>query len=63
MRRYLWILIAALSGAIVWQTVAQDAAARQRGDAANRVAIDPDDIAGIVTSSKGAEAGVWVIAE
>ncbi len=27
------------------------------------VAIDPDDIAGIVTSAKGAEAGVWVIAE
>src|SRR3954463_7632424 len=27
------------------------------------VAIDPDDIGGIVTSSKGPEAGVWVIAE
>ncbi len=63
MRRYLWILIAALSGAIVWQTVPQDAAARQRGDAANRIAIDPDDIAGIVTSAKGPETGVWVIAE
>jgi hypothetical protein len=27
------------------------------------VAIDPDDIGGIVTSSKGPEAGVWVIVE
>src|SRR6266576_2485316 len=27
------------------------------------VRIDPDDIGGVVTSSKGPEAGVWVIAE
>src|SRR5256712_11051363 len=27
------------------------------------VSIDPDDIGGVVTSSKGPEAGVWVIAE
>src|SRR6266568_740361 len=27
------------------------------------VAIDPDDIGGVVSSSKGPEAGVWVIAE
>ena len=27
------------------------------------VAIDNDDIGGVVTSAKGAEAGVWVIAE
>jgi hypothetical protein len=27
------------------------------------VAIDSDDIGGVVTSSKGPEAGVWVIAE
>src|SRR4029077_7978444 len=30
---------------------------------APRVAIDADDIGGVVTSSKGPEAGVWVIAE
>jgi hypothetical protein len=30
---------------------------------AGRIAIDPDDIAGTVTSSRGPEAGVWVIAE
>src|SRR5438876_9785432 len=27
------------------------------------VALDPDDIGGVVSSSKGPEAGVWVIAE
>jgi hypothetical protein len=31
--------------------------------AANQVAIDPDDIGGVVTSANGPEAGVWVIAE
>lgn len=30
---------------------------------ASSVSIDPDDIGGVVTSSKGPEAGVWVIAE
>src|ERR1700742_1935903 len=31
--------------------------------AAQAVRIDADDIGGVVTSTKGAEAGVWVIAE
>jgi hypothetical protein len=35
--------------------------ARQGGNAA--VAIDADDIGGVVTSAKGPEAGVWVIAQ
>jgi hypothetical protein len=35
--------------------------AQQTGGAT--VALDPDDIGGVVTSSKGPEAGVWVIAE
>src|SRR5688572_24425927 len=35
--------------------------ARQGGSAA--VAVDGDDIAGVVTSTKGPEAGVWVIAQ
>src|SRR5215472_3492830 len=30
---------------------------------ASDIKIDPDDIGGVVTSSKGPEAGVWVIAE
>jgi len=33
------------------------------GQSNDRVAIDQDDIGGIVTSAKGPEAGVWVIAE
>jgi hypothetical protein len=32
-------------------------------EAAKRVSIDADDIGGVVTDSKGPEAGVWVIAE
>ena len=35
--------------------------AQQRGGAT--VAIDGDDIGGVVASAKGPEAGVWVIAE
>jgi hypothetical protein len=34
----------------------------QQGNSAT-VALDPDDIGGVVTSAKGPEAGVWVIAE
>ena len=30
---------------------------------ASEVQLDDDDIGGVVTSAKGAEAGVWVIAE
>ena len=36
-------------------------AARQ--PAADAVKVDPTDIGGVVTSSKGPEAGAWVIAE
>ena len=59
MPRYFWTLTAGLAGAaLVWQ-----AAAQSRNNTAQQTAIDADDIAGIVTSSKGAEAGIWVIAE
>jgi hypothetical protein len=44
-----------LAASLTWVDAAQ-----KRG---GRVAIDPDDIGGVVTSSKGPEAGVWVIAE
>ena len=30
---------------------------------ADGIALDPDDIGGVVTSASGPEAGVWVIAE
>src|SRR5438445_3674268 len=45
---------------MIWIAVAVIAAQQQAGTA---VAIDRDDIGGTVTSAKGPEAGVWVIAE
>src|SRR6267143_6109273 len=52
------VLVVAIMGicSLTW------VAAQQRGASA-AVPIDPDDIGGAVTSSKGPEAGVWVIAE
>src|SRR5215470_1645239 len=49
----------ALGSAVVW-IAASVLAAQQAGSV---VAIDADDIGGVVTSAKGPEAGVWVIAE
>jgi hypothetical protein len=49
-------MLAATGIAGVWLT---SLVAQQGG----RVAIDADDVGGIVTSAKGPEAGVWVIAE
>ena len=46
---------AVLTGSLVWVEAQQNRA--------SAVAIDPDDIGGVVTSAKGPEAGVWVIAE
>ena len=40
-----------------------DGTHKHNSASANTVTIDADDIGGIVTSSHGAEAGVWVIAE
>ena len=39
------------------------ALALPQASAAQNVRIDPDDIGGVVTGARGAEAGVWVIAE
>ena len=58
MARRILISAVALGGMSVWL-----AAAQQQGGAANQIAIDADDIAGVVTSARGPEAGVWVIAE
>ena len=52
------ILIAVVACSTIWLTAQQP----PRG-VGNQIAIDPDDIAGVVTSSRGPEAGVWVIAE
>src|ERR1700690_2328772 len=62
------VALALLMLGIVMPAAIRRAEARQEGGRAARqiaeqVAIDPDDIGGIVTSSKGPEAGVWVIAE
>ena len=59
MARMILIAAVALGGMSVWLT----AAAQQQGGAANQIAIDGDDIAGVITSARGPEAGVWVIAE
>ncbi|HEV8318976.1 MAG TPA: hypothetical protein VGQ10_16285 [Vicinamibacterales bacterium] len=53
------IVVVLLSGVAVW--AGPSSLARQRDSGA--AAIDPDDIGGVVTSAKGPEAGVWVIAE
>jgi hypothetical protein len=50
-----------LAFACIWVAAVAIAAQQQAGG--NAVAIDADDIGGIVTSTKGPEAGVWVIAE
>src|SRR5215211_4533554 len=48
-------------GLALWLTAAQaPVSAGQTGDA---VRVDADDLGGVVTSSKGPEAGVWVVAE
>jgi hypothetical protein len=60
-RRVLNLLIAALAVTLV---VAMSFAGLRAGQgAAARVAIDSDDIGGVVTGPSGPEAGVWVIAE
>jgi hypothetical protein len=48
-------VVGVLTASLTWVN------AQQRSGAT--VAIDPDDIGGVVTSSNGPEAGVWVIAE
>ena len=54
-------LVLAIMVALVTTAVVTRVSARQAGDAA--VAIDGDDIGGVVTGPRGPEAGVWVIAE
>src|SRR5436309_377710 len=51
----------AVGAGLVWIVALAVAAAQQPGP--NAVAIDNDDIGGVVRSASGPEAGVWVIAE
>ena len=61
MRRLL--ILAALCAALLAAPSYVSVDAQQPATAAARVAIDPDDIGGVVRSANGPEAGVWVIAE
>ena len=54
-----YISLVALGAGVVALLVATSRAQQPAGD----VAIDPDDIGGVVTGPSGPEAGVWVIAE
>src|ERR1700690_1756761 len=61
-------LLLVLACALVLTTAILRTEARQGTNlpapqSASQVSIDPTDIGGVVTSSKGPEAGVWVIAE
>ena len=56
-------LLAVVAGAIAGLEAGQQSTAAARAAEANRVAIDADDIGGVVTGPSGPEAGVWVIAE
>lgn len=59
MKSRMHVLMAAfIAAGVVTSSLAWLAAQQGPG-----VAIDPDDIGGVVTSSKGPEAGVWVVAE
>src|SRR4051812_23738025 len=52
------VLAPIVAAFLSWAAVVTHGQSRSSGPA-----IDPDDIGGVVTSSKGPEAGVWVIAE
>ena len=58
--RFFGIAVLPISVAVILLTTLSAPSARQQPAAG---AIDADDLGGVVTSSKGPEAGVWVIAE
>src|SRR5499426_3307715 len=59
-RKLLYFTVAVLAIAVLLTVSPAGMSARQT---ATDIKIDPDDIGGVVSSSKGPEAGVWVIAE
>src|SRR5919112_1315886 len=59
-RRFFYGSIASACLALALATSPGLSAVQRGGDA---VAIDADDLGGVVTSTRGPEAGVWVIAE
>ena len=63
--RWIRVAVAVLAGgaALGVSAATRGGLSAQQQAPAGRIAIDPDDIAGTVTSARGPEAGVWVIAE
>lgn len=59
----LFLIVGFLMTAVIIRVEAGQERAKTSGEDAGNISIDPDDIAGVVTSAKGTEAGVWVIAE
>jgi hypothetical protein len=58
-----WLSSGMLSAGVgVWLAASMSSASARQPTTAS-VAVDGDDLGGVVTSAKGAEAGVWVIAE
>ena len=60
MRHVRLLFVLGIVGVALFLTSWNPMSARQAGDA---IAIDADDLGGVVTGAKGPEAGVWVIAE
>jgi len=60
-KQALYLGLAAFAIALVWAGSVLELSAQQAASGA--VAIDSDDIGGVVTGPNGPEAGVWVIAE
>src|SRR5436309_138874 len=60
-KQALYLGLAAFAIALVWAGSVLELSAQQAASGA--VAIDNDDIGGVVTGPNGPEAGVWVIAE
>ncbi|MGD0906760.1 MAG: carboxypeptidase-like regulatory domain-containing protein [Candidatus Acidiferrales bacterium] len=57
------VAFGSIMAAVIVPTKAGQEAGGAARQAADQVSINPDNIGGVVTSSKGPEAGVWVIAE
>src|SRR3954470_6105509 len=62
-RRFGVVLLTGLFTAVVVATSTMRAGQAPGAAASAAIAIDSDDIAGVVTGPRGPEAGVWVIAE
>src|SRR4029077_1116845 len=63
MKTMSWLSAAALAIGIALLLSASQASINAGQATGNAVSIDNDDLGGVVTSAKGPEAGVWVIAE